>query len=93
MTLRPGRLGDRWAATALAALDGDAALQAQMRAVVLESNMAGLDEFGPRWFQCVEANTHGRGLFQSFACPGHAGSPLRRSPRPAAPGLFCTNCS
>ena len=35
--------------------DGDAAVQEAMVAVVLESNMAGLEEFGPLWFRCVRA--------------------------------------
>lgn len=33
----------------------DAALRTSMRAVVLESNMAGLEEFGELWFKCIRA--------------------------------------
>ena len=29
--------------------------QTQMRAVVLESNMAGIEEFGELWFVCIKA--------------------------------------
>lgn len=43
-----------WAATELT-MQTDKALQEQLRAVVLESNMAGIEEFGERWFQCVKA--------------------------------------
>ena len=33
----------------------EGALQTQMRAVVLESNMAGIEEFGELWFVCIKA--------------------------------------
>jgi len=33
----------------------EVALQTQMRAVVLESNMAGIEEFGELWFVCIKA--------------------------------------
>jgi hypothetical protein len=33
----------------------DPALRARMQAVVLESNLAGLEEFGDVWFQCIRA--------------------------------------
>jgi hypothetical protein len=33
----------------------DEALRSHMKAVVLESNMAGLEEFGDVWFQCIKA--------------------------------------
>jgi len=43
-----------WESTQLAT-QADKVLQDQLRAVVLESNMAGIEEFGERWFQCVQA--------------------------------------
>jgi hypothetical protein len=34
---------------------GDESLQVMMRRVVLESNMAGIEEFGELWFECIRA--------------------------------------
>ena len=36
-------------------LEPDARKRSQVRAVVLESNLAGLDEFGPEWYECIRA--------------------------------------
>ena len=46
--------GNVFEQTVLAAVS-DEALRSQMRAVVLESNMAGLEEFGPLWFDCIKS--------------------------------------
>jgi hypothetical protein len=70
--------GALWARTALGA-EADPAAAAQLKAVVLESNMAGIEEFGARWHACIAAKMDRMCLCADFVALALQQPPSSRS--------------